>query len=314
MNSRSRTTGMKTLSFVIMFVLLASMFIPVAQASGDVQAVQIGAPKTSDIPITAPLDDRSPSVTDVNPPTINLYYPVIIGSDAELAAFASANGYPGSGSADDPFLFNGLYIYLNYYTYGSALVIKDTTSHFTISNSSFNYAKYSSAPYQIGAGILLSNVQNGQIENCQISSCIVGIKIMESSDLLIRGTYISPDYYTGICLDMQNSHDIMVFGNTFQSGYNNPYGVKMVSCTASTFEENSFSGRSAHLESSDGNFFFNNTWSNMYDYGLDLRSSDANIIQGNTFNYAQNSNVNSIESLNNRYLGGSIFGTPQAPK
>ena len=32
--------------------------------------------------------------------------------------------------------------------------------HFIISNGTFNNGKFSSTPYQIGAGILLSNVQN----------------------------------------------------------------------------------------------------------------------------------------------------------
>jgi hypothetical protein len=115
--------------------------------------------KTSDIPILPiPSSNQSQPTTNVAPPRLSFYNPIEIGSDADLVTFANDHGYPGNGSSDNPYLLDGIYISFNYYTYGTALAIHDTTLHFIISNSTFYNAKFSSSPYQIGAGIMLSNV------------------------------------------------------------------------------------------------------------------------------------------------------------
>ena len=309
MIKRSRTAAMKTLSMVILFVLIASMFIPVAKASGADAAIQSGDAKASDIPtIPIPVHNRSQPAPNVAPPKLTFYSPIEIGSDADLVTFAVAHSYPGNGSSENPFVFDGIYISFNYYTYGTALAIHDTTLHFIISNSTFYNAKFSSTPYQIGAGIMLSNVQNAEIENCQMSNNIEDIKIVSSYNLTIRSTDFSPYNYGGICLDMQTCHDVIIEGCNLQAGYYNPVGVNIISCSNCTFDDNDFSGRSTYLMSSDGNLFKNNTWSNMYDYGLDLRTSDGNLVQGNTFYSAYWANINSIECQNNSIFCNQFYG------
>jgi hypothetical protein len=127
--------------------------------------------------------------------------------------------------------------------------------------------------------------QNAEIENCQMSNDIVGIEIVDSSNLTIRSTSLSPYNYGGMCLEMQNSHDIVVDGNNFQAGYYNPVGVNMISCTNCTFDDNYFTCRSTHLVSSDGNMFINK---HLVEH-VRLRVLDpeghptANLVQGKTY-------------------------------
>ena len=299
---------MKTFSFAIMFVLLASMFIPVAKAVGDVPALPPGDDGSSDLPALVPSDHPSRTAGDIDPPTLSFNTPIEIGSDADLEAFALAHYYPGNGSAANPFVIDGLFIGLQYNDYGTALFIHDTTLYFVISNSTFNDGKFFSTPYQIGAGLLVSNVKNALIVHCRMNNDIEGIKIVGSSNVVIRSCAIVPYQYSAVCLDIKDCHDIVIRDSDMQAAYYNTVVANIISCTSCTFENNTLGGHSAHVESSDGNRFLNNSWSNSNDDCLDLKSSDNNLVMGNTFGYARSDEVYTIDSLNNRFLNNDFIG------
>ena len=308
MRSKSRTTALKVLSFAIMFILLGSMFIPMAKVSGAVPEIQGNADSTTVSPMVAPISAAPQSAFDVPSPILTLATPVVIGSNAALAAFALLYGFPGNGSSDNPFLLDRISISLNSTVYGSALVIKNTTWYFVLSNSSFSGGKFLSSPDQIGAGILLSNVQNGVIENCEMDNDIVGLKIISCSDVLVRHVCIRTYYNSDTGLDMESSHDIILCDSDLPSIFDDSVGMRMISCTSCLIENNSFSSRSTHVEDSNGNRFLNNTWSGMYDYGLNLIVSDGNLVQGNIFGYASYNSVNVVDGQNDSFLGNLFNG------
>ena len=83
----------------------------------------------------------------------------------------------GSGTPEDPYVIEGWIIDTLGYDYG--IYIDGTTAHFVIRNCSILYP-------QEKAGILLSNVENGVIENCYIWGGKVAIQLIASKNIVIR--------------------------------------------------------------------------------------------------------------------------------
>ncbi len=295
---------MKVLSFAIMFVLLASIFGPAASVIGAAAASQGDSVQATNITSTAPpapSNDRPVQVTPPSSSALTLAGPIIITSDADLEAFAAQYGFPGNGSADNPFLLDNIQITFGYYAYGTVVFIEDTTEHFVLSNGTFSEGKYAS-PDNIGAGILLSNVQNATIDNCYLSNDYVSIKAIDSSNVTIRSVHTSSNYATDVCVDLENCNHTILRDSSIPSDYTDSFSMKMVHSSNCTVENNSFGCRSTQVQFSDHNQFLNNTWSSMYDYGLDIRSSDSNLVQGNVFHDASYNDINSLDCTNNSYL------------
>ncbi|MBD3157885.1 MAG: hypothetical protein GF309_03760, partial [Candidatus Lokiarchaeota archaeon] len=82
---------------------------------------------------------------------------IVITSNADFAAEASAEGWPGDGSALNPYIISGLEIS----TTDICIYIKDTSVHFEIQDC------YFSAPSTTGtAAVEFWYVTNGKVSNC----------------------------------------------------------------------------------------------------------------------------------------------------
>ncbi len=86
-----------------------------------------------------------------------------INSNAEFNTTAQANGWPGNGTAEDPYIISGYSI--DAHGAGAAIYIGNTTVYFTIENCYLHNASYHSWPYAGGAGIILYNVTNAHVIN-----------------------------------------------------------------------------------------------------------------------------------------------------
>ena len=172
--------------------------------------------------------------------------PVRIDSDAMLASTAAARGWPGTGSAGDPFLVEGLrFIAVKVDT---AFYLGNTSSHLVLSNLTVFMAANN--------GIVLHNTKNVVVEDCTIVSASYAINIEDSSDYMVRDNELIEDWY-GISLTSCAN------GSVQSNSLSNVYfgGITLSSCHDVSVEENSVS--------------------NCTDGGIALYSSTDNSLKGN---------------------------------
>ncbi len=110
----------------------------------------------------------------------------------------------GSGTPDDPYVIEGWIIDTLGYDYG--IYIDNTTAHFVIKNCLIRYP-------QEKAGIFLSAVKNGVIEDSAIWGGRVGIQLLAASKVAIRRNAIGYCDY-GIFVST-GSNDNIIYENSF---------------------------------------------------------------------------------------------------
>lgn len=125
--------------------------------------------------------------------------PLLIESDADFALL----GATGDGTLSDPFTFENLQISNT----SSCILVSDTTAYFVISNCKLE--SVNAFPV-----IQFDNVENGQVEQCEVAGVAAGVDIMASSDCsVVESTFIA-------CWDalmLRQSTRLLVFGNTIRS-------------------------------------------------------------------------------------------------
>ena len=91
-------------------------------------------------------------------------YAISIDGDADLIAQAEVNGWPGTGSADDPVLISGMDFSAAYSEY--ALYVGNTTLHLTLRNCNFT---------EQSSSVVFFSTSNISIEGCRFQNCYLGI-------------------------------------------------------------------------------------------------------------------------------------------
>ena len=256
--------------------------------------------------------------------------PIIIDSSDEF----SSQGFPGSGTINDPFRIENLNITTEDIEH---IVIKDTEVHFTIRNNFLD--GQSRAPY----GIKLIGVVNGIIENNFIlNHRLVGIELAGSHDNIIRNNTIR-DNYNGIKLVrewvsyFQYPRDNTIINNTINNNEqrgiwfadtdgnyvssnvitenkllgiygDNSHEMVVSSCIIAN---NSFHG--LFLFNSQHGFISNNTIENNDNEGIYLSGSHefniiGNLISKNTKNGLHISDSNFSTILNNIIIDNQEYG------
>ncbi len=114
----------------------------------------------------------------------------------------------GSGTADDPYVIEGWVIDTLGYDYG--IYIDHTKAHFVIKNCLIRYP-------QEKAGILLSAVENGRIEDCAIWGGHVGIQLLSARKVTITHTAIGYCDY-GILVSTGSDHNVMYSNSIIACG------------------------------------------------------------------------------------------------
>lgn len=90
--------------------------------------------------------------------------PIIVDGDKDFVL----NGFTGSGTAEDPYIINGL----NITNPGTSIAIMNTAAHFILKDC------YVKATYS-NHGIILQNVTFRSIEGCKATTCHAGIYLIK---------------------------------------------------------------------------------------------------------------------------------------
>ncbi|TFG07613.1 hypothetical protein EU538_08540 [Candidatus Thorarchaeota archaeon] len=148
-------------------------------------------------------------------------------------------GWPGSGTEEDPYVISGLNITSN----DICIFIHGTSVYFIIRD-----CVISSAGTSLGYGIHVVGAQHGSIQNCIVSHHAVGSSIMGCTDCALRNNTVS-QCERGV--DLQGAEDCTVTGNTLTE--NDVLGVVIFESFDCTITNNtaSESERGFHLTGSD---------------------------------------------------------------
>ena len=106
-----------------------------------------------------------------------LHGPIAIDGDANFAATALLEGWPGDGSPEKPFIIYGLEIDLSGVE-GDCISISNTRVSFTVHNCNLTGA---------GSGIFLENVTNSELVNNTCNSNDNGIYLSNSGHNTVTG-------------------------------------------------------------------------------------------------------------------------------
>jgi len=119
--------------------------------------------------------------------------PIFIGNNTD---FLPANGVvSGNGTEENPYIIENWEIDARGTDY--CIRIENTTAHFVIRNCKLWNAT-SAAVTEDKFGILLRNVMNGTILNCECSNNNVGIRIEQSFDIVISNSACIRNYFIGM--------------------------------------------------------------------------------------------------------------------
>ncbi|UCG01536.1 MAG: right-handed parallel beta-helix repeat-containing protein [Candidatus Heimdallarchaeota archaeon] len=200
-------------------------------------------------------------------------------------AFES-HGFAGSGSKDDPFRIEGFNITSSL---NDLIIIRDTDVAFLITDNYLNGMTTTSA------GITLSNVQHGRIENNMITRCKDGLFVSNTSETIFQNNSISSNTEFGLFL--QKTTKCTLTANTIHS--NKANGVHLKNCWNITIQNNTiynhqdgeFTQSSILLDNSSNTEINNNLlFSNGHGIKL-LKSAHHNIIKNNTIYNNQNHGI-----------------------
>ncbi len=149
--------------------------------------------------------------------------PIIIRDDQDFID----QGWPGSGTEEDPYLIAGLDITDN----ATCIFVFQTTVHFTIRDCII-----SSPGVSLGFGVHLVDVQHGSIESCIVSHHAIGIFLMVCTDCVLRNNTVSQ------CergMELQGLEDCTVSGNSIME--NDVNGMVIFESSACTITNNTAS-------------------------------------------------------------------------
>ncbi|MHA1147552.1 MAG: right-handed parallel beta-helix repeat-containing protein [Promethearchaeota archaeon] len=197
-------------------------------------------------------------------------------SDAALENWCS-----GDGSWGDPYLLENISV--DTFQKGIGILIEDTTEYFIIRNCTF----FNSSTTGIVAGIKLSNVTNGLIEENPIYNNRYGIWMNETYNCTFSNNKIHDN-------DLEGIYMINCENNTFYQNkirYNDGSGFDVNSSTLNVFDDNIVKESEEYgiiLHNSDNNTVKFNTFDHCVDYGIYLDSnSDKNWILENYVGYCK---------------------------
>ncbi len=131
------------------------------------------------------------------PPVQAADAPIAIHGDAELAAQAAAYGWPGSGTAADPYRISGLSI-----SGAPAVYVRNTTSHLIVASNIIQAAG--------GPGILIEEAANVQLLDNTIHDASRAIQMRHSTAAVVAGNRIEN---AAVGVDLTSTGESTISGN-----------------------------------------------------------------------------------------------------
>jgi parallel beta-helix repeat protein len=186
--------------------------------------------------------------------------------------FKGKYGFEGEGTADAPYIIDGLQITVR----GYGIRIRDTTSYFIIRDCEFE-------GYHRGWGgtaIYLNRVENGIVENCAFTNMNRGVEIHKSENTVIQENEFN-SVRTGVRI--KHSSGIQVSNNEIaNTRWIGLYIAYSFDCIATDNMIVNNGGLGVFLYDSGscmlyGNYFENNGWGNAKDVSGELTASDTNL-------------------------------------
>jgi len=229
----------------------------------------------------------NPTVGEIDKPSLKLNYvphdPILIDGDVQLNQTVLNEGWSGSGTENDPYIIDDLYISETVLVDGVpiSLTLKNINQHTVIRD---NLLKSTTKYY--GYGIHLFGCSNITIMNNDIEFYAMALYVLNSDDVTIMRNTIFDNTrgcYTG------DSEAVIFEENTFTNS--SRYSFYIAQTEEVIFQSNTikFSATDPSspawnaLEQITSLILFNNTFTEIYTYGLLLNIiSDAQIIS-NTF-------------------------------
>ncbi len=249
---------------------------------------------------------------------------VRIDSNGGFAAVAAS----GNGTSDNPWIIEGLDI--DGTGCGYCIYVGNTTDHFIIRDCLLHdaYVQNHDGIYRPNAGVVLNNVQNGEVRNNSMEfNAGLGIMLHMSSLNTIQGNNITENEY-GIRLTggsdennisfnyfWNNTHANIAVENSASNeiGYNtadySQYGIYLFSATGNLLIHNLafYNDYGVYCWASADNTAVNNSLCLSFEFGMFLDSdSDDNTIYHN--NFGNNTNQAGDSGTGNSWHGGYPAG------
>ena len=120
--------------------------------------------------------------------------PVHIDGNRELLDQAGRYHWPGNGTTLNPIVIGGLN--LTSYNSENVFTLKNTDLCFQLRNCSFYWGLGRTGTG--GGGILLSNVQNGEVMNCSVSSFLIALEMIHCHSLSLHDNRLSDNLGNGL--------------------------------------------------------------------------------------------------------------------
>ncbi len=202
-----------------------------------------------------------------------------INSNADFATQAANEGWPGDGSAGNPYIISAYEI--NAYNKTNGIYIGNTTVHFIIENCHIYNASYLSISWVEENGIMLYKVENGTIKNNIVeNSNDDGIHLHFSNHNTIENNIIT--YSKGYGIYIYHSNNNTVGNNTVK--YSNSVNIILYYADDNIIKKNTASNsgtENIYTIYADRNIIRENTLSYGYYQGIWLRFSSNNLILKN---------------------------------
>ncbi|MFX0091975.1 MAG: nitrous oxide reductase family maturation protein NosD [Candidatus Hodarchaeota archaeon] len=210
----------------------------------------------------------------------SVHSPFSINGNTDLSTQAANQGWPGTGTVEDPIIITGYEIRANPEVSRVLFQIENTNLYFRLSMNSF----YGLGKEQGYLAIRFVNVSHSMIENNQVYNCTDGIFLHNSPQNTISNNTIENGKY-GIFLN--NCTHSTLLDNIVKSSEDS--GIALLSSTYNTLSNNiivsdNSTGITRYgiiLQSTVNNTILNNSISNNQ-YGIIIDQSDNNTISRNS--------------------------------
>ncbi len=199
--------------------------------------------------------------------------PIVIDGDVNFTLTASLEGWQGDGSAETPYVIDGLDIDSEGQV-GHCISISNTLLSFRISNCNLTGASLIS-----GSGIYLNNATNGEIIDNTCTGNSVGIFLYWSSSNTVINNTCSSNNNDGIHLEYSGGNTVN--NNTCSS---NEIGIYFSIAFSNTviFNDCASNNYGIYIVNSGSNTLANNTCTSIY-YCIFIESGTGNLIEWNVF-------------------------------